>query len=110
MLPGPFSFMEPLVLPWLPDEETITQTMNFSGDLKLTENWKIGFNSGWDFEQRDLTYTSLTINRNLHCWQLAVNWVPFGPRQSYMITLNVKSPVLQDLKLNRRRDFYDVIR
>lgn len=91
------------------DSESITQTMNFSGDLRVTENWKVGFTSGWDFEQRDLTYTSLNINRDLHCWQLAVNWVPFGPRQSYMITLNVKSPVLQDLKLNRRRDFYDVI-
>lgn len=90
-------------------EETITQTMNFSGDLKVTKNWKIGFTSGWDFEDKDLTYTSLSINRDLHCWQLAINWVPFGPRQSYMITLNVKAPVLQDLKLNRRRDFYDVI-
>lgn len=90
-------------------EQTITQTMNFSGDLSLTPNWKIGFNSGWDFEQKDLTYTSITINRDLHCWQMAINWVPFGPRQSYMITINVKSPVLQDLKLNRRRDFYDVI-
>ncbi len=90
-------------------EETITQTLNFSGDLSLTENWKIGFNSGWDFEQQDFTYTSLTINRDLHCWQLAINWVPYGPRQSYMVTLNVKSPVLQDLKLNRRRDYYDII-
>lgn len=90
-------------------EETITQTMNFSGDLTVTENWKIGFNSGWDFEREDFTYTALNINRDLHCWQLAINWVPYGPRQSYMITLNVKSPVLQDLKLNRRRDFFDVI-
>jgi hypothetical protein len=90
-------------------ESSVTQTMNFSGDLSLTTNWKIGFNSGWDFEDKDLTYTSVNINRDLHCWQMAINWVPFGPRQSYMITINVKSPVLQDLKLNRRRDFYDLI-
>ncbi|KAA3646927.1 MAG: LPS-assembly protein LptD [Bacteroidetes bacterium] len=91
-------------------EDDVTQTMNFSGDVSLTKNWKIGFNSGWDFERKDLTYTSVNINRDLHCWQMAINWVPYGPRQSYMITINVKSPVLQDLKLNRRRDFYDVIR
>lgn len=91
------------------EEETITQTVNFTGDLSLTQNWKVGLNSGWDFERNDLTFTRLSINRNLHCWQLAVDWVPFGPRQSYNITLNVKSAVLQDLKLNRRRDFYDVI-
>jgi len=91
-------------------EEFITQTLNFSGDLSVTENWKVGFNSGWDFERSDFTYTALNINRDLHCWQLAINWIPFGQRQSYNITLSVKSAVLQDLKLNRRRDFYDVIR
>jgi len=88
----------------------VTQTLNFNGDLSLTENWKIGATSGWDFTNNDFSYTSLNINRDLHCWQLAVNWIPFGPRQSYNITLNVKSAVLQDLKLNRRRDFYDLIR
>ena len=90
-------------------EEFITQTMNFGGDIGLTENWRIGFNSGWDFERKDLTYTSVTIYRDLHCWQLAVDWIPYGPRQSYNITLNVKSSVLQDLKLNRRRDYFDLI-
>ena len=88
----------------------VTQTLNFNGDISLTDNWKIGATSGWDFTNNDFSYTSLNINRDLHCWQLAVNWIPFGPRQSYNITLNVKSAVLQDLKLNRRRDFYDVIR
>lgn len=91
-------------------EENLTQTLNFYGDVNITEKWKVAFNSGWDFERKDFTYTSVSINRDLHCWELAINWVPFGPRQSYMITLNVKSPVLQDLKLNRRRDYYDVIR
>lgn len=91
------------------EEEEITQTTNFTGDLSLTQNWKIGVSSGWDFEQNDLTFTRLSINRDLHCWQLAVDWIPFGPRQSYNITLNVKSAVLQDLKLNRRREFFDVI-
>jgi lipopolysaccharide assembly outer membrane protein LptD (OstA) len=87
-----------------------TQTLNFGGDFSLTKKWKIGFNSGWDFEREDLTYTALNINRDLHCWQMAISWIPKGPRQSYMVTINVKSPVLQDLKLNRRRDYYDVIR
>ena len=90
-------------------EAITTQTLNFNGDLNLTENWKVGFNSGWNFEQKDFAYTSININRNLHCWQLAINWIPIGIRQSYNITLNVKASVLQDLKLNRRRDFFDVI-
>lgn len=91
-------------------EESINQTLNFTGDLSVTDQWKVAFNSGWDFKRQEFTYTAVSINRDLHCWQLAINWVPFGPRQSYMVTLNVKASVLQDLKLNRRRDYYDVIR
>jgi len=90
-------------------ESTTTQTLNFNGNFNLTENWKISFNSGWDIEREEFSYTSININRNLHCWQLSVNWIPFGVRQSYNLTLNVKASVLQDLKLNRRRDFFDVI-
>tara|TARA_R110002096_G_scaffold378222_7_gene572154 strand:- start:28842 stop:31421 length:2580 start_codon:yes stop_codon:yes gene_type:complete len=90
-------------------ESSVMQTLNFSGDFSLTENWKIGFTSGYDIERKDITYTSININRNLHCWEMAVNWIPYGIRQSYNITINVKASVLQDLKLNRRRDFFDVI-
>lgn len=91
-------------------ESATTQTLNFSGDLSLTEKWKISATSGWDIERRDFTYTSLNINRDLHCWQLSINWIPYGIRQSYNLTLNVKSAVLQDLKLNRNRNFIDAIR
>lgn len=91
-------------------DKEITQTLNFSGDIKVTENWKVGFTSGWDFEKSDFSYTSMNIYRNLHCWEMSVRVIPFGRRQSYVFTINVKSPVLQDLKLNRRRNYYDVIR
>jgi len=84
------------------DSETITQTLNFTGDVSLTENWKIGFTSGYDFQNDDFTYTTVDIYRDLHCWEMRFNWVPFGPRQSYLFTLKVKSSVLQDLKLTRR--------
>jgi len=81
---------------------TIIQTLNFSGDVSLTNKWKIGMRSGYDFEQKDLSYTSVDIYRDLHCWEMTFNWVPFGPRQSYLFTIRVKSALLQDLKLTRR--------
>lgn len=84
-----------------------TQSLTFSGDVSLTKNWKIGFNSGYDFKAEQFTYTQLNIYRDLHCWEMKITWVPFGPRQSYMIDINVKSAVLQDLKMTRRRDWYD---
>jgi len=86
---------------------TITQTLSFSGDINITPKWKIGFNSGYDFDAKDLTYTSLDIYRDLHCWDLSFSWVPFGARKSYMMTLKVKATVLQDLKLTKRNNFWD---
>lgn len=83
-------------------QSSIIQTLNFSGDLSLTPKWKIGFNSGYDFELKDLSYTTIDIYRDLHCWEMSFNWIPFGPRQSYLFTIKVKSAILQDLKLTRR--------
>ena len=83
-------------------QSNIIQTLNFSGDFSLTQRWKVGFNSGYDFEQKDLSYTSVDIYRDLHCWEMSFHWIPLGPRQSYLFTIRVKSALLQDLKLTRR--------
>ncbi len=87
--------------------QALTQSLNFSGDLKLTEKWKIGFNSGYDFDAKDLSYTSLNLYRDLHCWEMLIKWIPFGYRQSYNFTIRVKASVLQDLKWERKKDWYD---
>jgi len=81
---------------------TTVQTLNFSGDLSLTQKWKIGMTSGYDFQAKDFTYTTVDIYRDLHCWEMSFNWVPFGIRQSYLFTIKIKSAILQDLKMTRR--------
>ena len=54
----------------------IRESLNFSGDLKLREKVKIGFNSGFDFTAKDLSYTSLNIYRDLHCWEMFIaKWI-----------------------------------
>ncbi|MBL4594643.1 MAG: LPS-assembly protein LptD [Flavobacteriales bacterium] len=83
-------------------QSSVIQTLNFSGDFSLTQRWKVGFNSGYDFEAKDLSYTSIDIYRDLHCWEMSFHWIPFGQRQSYLFTIKVKSAILQDLKLTRR--------
>jgi len=89
-------------------KETITQTLNFSGGLSLTPKWKIGFSSGFDFKTKELTHTNLNIHRDLHCWEMRLVWIPFGIRQSYFFTINIKSSMLRDtLKLEKRRSWYD---
>jgi len=88
-------------------DNTIVQTLGIRGSLNITKKWKIGAQTGWDFEHSEISYTSINIYRDLHCWELMFNWIPIGPRRSYNLTIRVKSPMLQDLKLNRKRDWRD---
>ncbi len=85
----------------------ITQTFNLSGDLSITEKTKVTFRTGYDFKNKMLTQTSLNVVRDLHCWRLAFNWVPFGRFQSFNLTLNAVSALLQDLKLEKKSRFFD---
>ena len=83
----------------------IVQTLNVIGEFNITKKWKIGFTTGYDFTNKALSYTSLDIYRDLHCWEMRFNWIPFGARRGWSFTLNVKASVLQDLKLPLKHDF-----
>jgi hypothetical protein len=85
----------------------LIQTLGVTGDLSITPKWKIGFRSGWDFENNELTYTSIDIFRDLHCWEMRFSWIPIGFRQSWNFTINIKSSLLQDLKLDKKKDYRD---
>jgi outer membrane usher protein FimD/PapC len=85
----------------------VTQTINMNGDLSISKSWKIVYSSGYHFESKEFTQTNIGITRDLHCWTMNVNWVPFGRFQSYNFVIAVKASVLQDLKLQRRKPFYD---
>jgi hypothetical protein len=63
--------------------------------------------TNYDFKMKDFGYTSIDFYRDLHCWELHLNWIPLGFRKSYNMTIKVKSPVLQDLKLTKKKDFLD---
>jgi hypothetical protein len=84
-----------------------TQTLNFNGDVSLTPKWKIGFNSGYDFVNKAISRATISIYRDLHCWEMKFDIAPIGAYQHYLFTINVKSQILQDLKLIRRRYWRD---
>jgi hypothetical protein len=88
-------------------EDDIIQTLGLRGSINITKKWKVGVTTGWDFQANSLSYTSIDIYRDLHCWEMLFNWIPIGPRKSYNFTLRVKSPMLQDLKINRTRNWRD---
>jgi hypothetical protein len=88
-------------------EKNITQTLNFSGDVSLTKNWKLNFNSNYDVKAKAFGTSQFSFIRNLHCWQMSFNWQPFGQFQSYTFRLNANASTLKDLKVERRRTWYD---
>jgi len=87
--------------------KTLVQTLWFSGEVNVTPKWRVGFNSGYDFEQAKLTATTINIYRDLHCWEMRFTWIPMGFRKSWNFSINVKSSMLQDLKLSKKKDFRD---
>jgi hypothetical protein len=89
-------------------EKRITQSLTFHGDFNLTPKWKIGFNSGYDFVMKGLSYTTVDIYRDLHCWEMVFNWIPIGQFKGYSLMVRVKNPLLQDLRLSRRRSWVDM--
>lgn len=89
------------------EEPIVIQTLNFAGEVNLTEKWRLGVRSSYDFEFKNFGFTSLNLFRDLHCWQMNLSWVPFGPRQMYNIDISVKSSILRDLKLSKRNTWLD---
>lgn len=85
----------------------IIQTLSFNGQLNITPKWKITLTTGWDFTNNQLGYTSVNIYRDLHCWEMSFGWVPKGAQQQWNFSINVKASLLQDLKLNKKKDFRD---
>ena len=80
-------------------------SLNFNGDFSLTPKWKIGGTGYIDVAKASIQQMSMFITREMHCWQLAINVTPIGLYKSFSITVNPKSGILRDLKINRSRTF-----
>jgi len=83
------------------------QSVNLNGDFNLTPKWKMGGSMFYDLTTRKLQNLTMFLSRELHCWQLSINIVPVGLYRSFNISINPKSAILRDLKVNRTRFFYN---
>ncbi len=94
-----------------PQQSQVIQALTLTGDLSLTPKWKVTINTGYDFVFKSPTLTTIGINRDLHCWEMAFNWTPYSGNNfrsgNYSFDLRARSSILQELKLSRRRSFYD---
>jgi LptD protein len=80
---------------------------NFNGDVTLSENWKINFSSGYNVSTKQITASQIGLARNLHCWEMSFEIIPFGYGRGYVFILRPKSSLLKDLNVTRRRSFLD---
>ncbi len=82
-----------------------THNLSFSGNMELTKKWSINANSTYDFKTKQFTYFGMNVNRNLHCWSMSANIVPFGAYKSYSFHIGVNSSMLSDLKYDKRSEY-----
>jgi lipopolysaccharide assembly outer membrane protein LptD (OstA) len=82
-----------------------THNLSLSGNISLTENWKISANSTYDFEYKQFTYTNINVTRSLHCWNMSGSIVPFGAYKSYSFHIGVNASMLADLKYDKQSDY-----
>lgn len=83
----------------------LTHSVSISGNFSLTENWKFNISTGYDFTNKGMSYTSIDIYRDLHCWEMRFNWVPFGYYKSWNFVINIKASSLHDVKYEKRENY-----
>lgn len=88
-------------------KSNVSQTLSFYGNASLTKKMSVTFTSGYDFTGKEITMTQIGINRDLHCWDMNLNWVPNGTMKGWNFTIRVKASVLGDLKYERKKDYHD---
>ncbi|WP_018628452.1 putative LPS assembly protein LptD [Niabella aurantiaca] len=85
----------------------INSSTNFNGSFNLTPKWNFSVNGAYDFKTKQIQTVGFTISRDLHCWQLSASVSPVGIYKYYNFTISPKSGMLQDLKINRNRSFFN---
>ena len=87
---------------------TLNQNINWNSTLKLTEKWQLGINGYYNITDKQLGTLSLSIAREMHCWQMSINISPVGRYRFFNIAISPKSGLLRDVKINRTRSFFDL--
>lgn len=111
-----FGINHNFVLGWNTDSRTGRDTfqvsvnsINVQGNIQLSKNWRISIgNFGYDFVRKDFSYPSVGFTRDLHCWEMGMNWQP--TRGTYSFYIQVKPGTFDFLRLPYERNNADAIR
>ncbi|MFA7649250.1 MAG: putative LPS assembly protein LptD [Flavobacteriaceae bacterium] len=83
--------------------EITSNSLMVSGNVDLSDKWKIGVSTGYDFVQNGITFTQLRFERDLLSWRMDFSWVPYGVNTHWGFFIGIKSSMLQDIKWEKRK-------
>ena len=83
----------------------LSHTLNFSGNIRISEGWNINFSSGYDFNMHKLSMTTASLSRDLHCFQMSCSMV-ISPYTSYTFTFACKAGTLADALKWKKQSSY----
>ena len=86
-----------------------TQTLNVSGNVRISDGWNISFSSGYDFEFHKMSMTTASLQRDLHCFNMSCQ-VVLAPYTSYNFTFRCNAATLTDaLKYDKRSGYSNAV-
>ena len=87
----------------------VTQNLNFSGNIRISDGWNISFSSGYDFENKKMSMTTASLSRDLHCFSMTCS-VVLSPYTSYNFSFRCNAATLTDaLKYDKRSSYSNSI-
>ena len=86
-----------------------SQTLNVTGNVRISDGWNISFSSGYDFDARKLSMTTASLQRDLHCFNMSCS-VVLAPYTSYNFTFRANASTLTDaLKYDKRSGYSNAV-
>lgn len=86
-----------------------TQTLNMSGNVRISDGWNISFSSGYDFDNHEVSMTTASLQRDLHCFNMSCS-VVLAPYTSYNFTFRCNASTLTDaLKYDKRSGYSNAV-
>lgn len=86
-------------------EHSVVQNLSLTGNFSLTDKWRFTFSTGYDFANKGFSYTQVNVHRDLHCWEMSFNWIPFGYYKSWTFQINIKADSLRDVKYKKQQPY-----
>ncbi len=102
-----FSHVDRYVASQLGLQSETVQSITLSANVSLTQNWKVAMSTGYDISNKGMSYTTVDIYRDLHCWEMRFSWVPFGYYKSWFFQINIKADALRDVKYEKKKNYQE---